>query len=200
VVAASLLIIATIGFGFLNRSGGAGEVNVAEKNLLISNLPSSHIVNIALGDHEYCGVSHGKHKDHPVYAARKAIEYKGMEKAVLPSVRKVLANYDLTDSHYCKYKDVEFAHMVLRKEGNIVSILVSSLGGHEKLGQKGIQNFKSDRYRISRFDTKKRAVFVVSNLNEQENVRTSEALFVPMQKHFSQTDEGSLQATLLTMF
>ncbi len=199
-VAASLLVVVSIGFVFLGQSGDVPMRDVVEKSISIPNLPAAHIVNIALGDHEYCAVQHGSSVDHPISLVKEAEEYRGMEKVVIPSIKTVLADYELTESHYCKYKGVKFAHLVLKKEEKAVSVLVASLSGFDRQKKDGIQSLSAKRYQIARFDTQKRAVFVVSNLNEQQNFKALEALFEPIQKHFSKEDGGKLNTTVLTSF
>jgi len=92
-VAASLLIVISVGMVYLNQSGSISTSEVAQESISIPNLPATHIVNIALGDHEYCAVQHGSSKDHPVSLVKEAVEYRGMEKVVLPAIKTVLKGY-----------------------------------------------------------------------------------------------------------
>jgi len=199
-VAASLLVVVSVGIVFLSQNGSVSTPVVAEQSISISDLPQAHMVNIALGDHEYCAIQHGASKDHPVSLVEESAEYRGMDKVVLPSLRKVLANFELSESHYCKYKEVRFAHLILTRKEKAVSILVANLNGYERLGKERIQRLAAEKYQIARFDTKKKVVFVVSNLEARENFRVSEALFDPIQKHFSKSDDEKLKTTLSMSF
>lgn len=198
--AAGVLIVFSIGFIVFDSSSSVPIVEgTGGESHLISELRPSHIVNVALGDHEYCAIKHGASKDHKVSLVKASEEYRGMEKVVVPPLKEVLANYELSGSHFCRYKDVKFAHLILRdRERNAVSVLVADSNGYEKLKNKEIQKFSTDKYRIARFDTSKQVIFVVSELDEQKNFEAIEALFDPVQKYFSRGRE--LQTTLLTIF
>lgn len=191
-IAAGLLIMFSIGFIFLNQTQNS---LIAEKKYtepyLISNLPSAHIVNVALGDHEHCAIKRGSSKDHKVSLVKASNEYNDMEKVVMPPLKKVLANYEFIESHFCKYKGVKFAHSTLRNRKSVASILVTDSKGYKFLENKQIQKFSADKYRLARLDVHKKAIFVISDLDEQKNFKATKALFNPMQKYFSKLRTAS---------
>ncbi len=197
-VAAGLLIVFTFGFVFLNQSEMSSSLKADGKSYRIPELPPAHLVNVALGDHEHCAIKHGSVKEHPVSLVKAAAEYRGVTKAVVPPLKKVLTNYELIESHFCKYKDVKFAHLILKDKENVVSVLVADLKGYERLEDGQIQKRSAEKYQIARFDTRKQAVFVVSNLNEQKNFQATEALHKPLQDYFSEGKQ--LQSAFLTFF
>ena len=185
-IAAGLLIMFSIGFIFLNQTQNSLIVEKKyTESYLISDLPSAHIVNVALGDHEYCAIKHGSSEDHKVSLVKASDGYNDMEKIVMPPLKKVLTNYEFTESHFCKYKGVKFAHSTLRNRKSVVSILVTDSKGYEFFEDKQIQKFSADKYRLARLDVYKKAIFVISDLDEQKNFRATEALFNPMRKYFS---------------
>lgn len=195
-IAAGLLIMFSIGFIFLNQTQNS---LIVEKKYtepyLISDLPSAHIVNVALGDHEYCAINRGSSGDHKVSLVKASDgysdEYNDMEKVVMPPLKKVLANYEFIESHFCKYKDVKFAHSTLRNRKSVVSILVTDSKGYEFFENKQIQKFSADKYRLACLDVQEKAIFVVSDLDEQKNFKATKALFNPMQKYFSKLRTAS---------
>ncbi len=177
-VGASLLLTFTLGFFFL---GGVNETNLTGNSHIIPNLSPTHLTNIALGDHEYCAVGHNRNE--PVTLAETPAKYENINSIVMPSLKKVISQCELIESHTCKYKGTDFTHLVLKDDNNLLSVMITSLRGAEKLKDRGILDLASDKYQIARFDLKDEAVFVISDFNKQTNLEAAQALYQPLQKH-----------------
>ena len=197
-VAAGLILTFTMGFLLINYGGGNVET-IAETErdaYSVTNLSSENIVNIASGDHEHCAIRH-KLDEAPITLSEASAKYSGIEKVVSEPLNDVLADYKLVEAHACKYLKTRFAHLVLSNNDERVSVLITDSRDIESNGE--LTNYSTKKYQIARFDTAKRSVFVISDLDKRQNSKAAEALFVPIRKHFD-GDQNSepTQIALLT--
>lgn len=197
-VAAGLLLVFTIGFVFMNQSG---TIETADVGITpsIPSLAQNDLINIALGDHEHCAMRHDL--DDPVVALEKAsVKYKNLDKIVVPSLQKVLSKYEFVMAHGCKYKDTEFAHVVVRDEGNTLSVLIADKGDFDETKSAGPLRFSSSnrKYQVAIHNTKTHAIFVISDMDEEKNSDALKALSDPLRKHLG--DQTQFQTALLTFY
>ncbi len=197
-VAAGLLLTFSLGFLLVNQIDNK-PVSVTLETPLVSNLKPGNIVNIALGDHEHCAVRHQVGKT-PMSLDQTTQQYRGLAKIIVPSLRSVLGDYELIAAHACKYKETPFAHLVLRKEEKILSVLITDSVGFDGIKDEEILKFSSSdpNYQIARFNVGERAVFVISDLDPVKNFEATQALFSPLKKHFTEDNQAS--TALLTIF
>lgn len=201
-VAAGLILTFTVGFFFVNYGGGSVDTvvdNVTDReDYSVSDLSPKNIVNIASGDHEHCAIRH-KLDEAPITLAEASAKYQGIEKVVAEPLRDVLSDYKLVEAHACKYLDTRFAHLVLSNRDDRVSVLITDL--KESDSGRELVNFTTKKYQIARFDTNKRSVFVISDLDKGQNAKAAEALFVPIRKHFDSAGaDQPAQTALLTLY
>ena len=201
--AASLLIALTLGFVILNQFGEKGPEAAQNKGpevtqeaqYTISDLRPNHIINIALGDHEHCAIRHYV-GEAPISLSKASENYRDLDKIVVPSLKRVLSGYELTEAHECKYKNTKFAHIVFSNRGKTLSVLVTDLKNSDDRKIHEILNRSSLQYQIAHFNTDKQAIFVVSNLSKANNNKVTQALYVPLRKHFG--SDRQFQAAFLT--
>lgn len=181
VAAAAVVVVLTFGFLFLRGGGGGLQVG-ATKPILITQLPSTDLVNLAAEDHDHCAVKYASNK-RPVTVAQVPAKFRDIADVVSHEMKSVLKNCDLIDSHSCKFGKTRFTHVILRDGPKVISVLVTDAGANDKQFEDSIKLFASDRFQISRFDVDKRAVFVISDLDTQKNALAAESLLVPIRKH-----------------
>ena len=197
-VAAGLVLTFTLGFLLINFDGSVIDDVAARGDYSVANLAPENIVNIASGDHEYCAIRH-KLDERPISLTEASAKYVGIEKVVAEPLGDVLSDYKLVEAHACKYLDTRFAHLVLTKKDERVSVLITDLKDGES--GKELVNFATKKYQIARFNTKKQSVFVISDLDKRQNVKAAEALFVPIRKHFDADEVNEpTQTALLTFY
>jgi len=114
--------------------------------------------------------------------------------AVLP------AGAQLIDAHSCAFEGRRFAHAVIKYHDQIVSIVIARNDGNSK-APKAIPgdiaaSFKSDSYQVAAFQTAGHAVFVVSSLNETDNMTIARSVSPLLEKQLRSTEQ-TLQAKLL---
>lgn len=157
---------------------------------------------VAAGDHRDCAVGH-RLPDRPITLEEAARKY---DRAYLDLTRAVTSHRDdfnevmeLVMAHACLFKGHWFAHIVIRHRGRLVSLLVTrleELNGSappkEKL-PKGVEEqviacSKAEGYQISCFRTVRHAVFVVSDLEEGENLTLARRLAPSVYEHMTQAE------------
>jgi len=157
---------------------------------------------LAAGDHRDCAVGH-RLPDRPITLEEAARRY---DRAYLDLTKAVTSHRDdfdevmeLVMAHACLFKGHWFAHIVIRHRGHLVSLLVTrpeELNGSappkEKLPkdveEQVIACSKAEGYQISCFRTVRHAVFVVSDLEEGENLTLARRLAPSVYLHITHTE------------
>ena len=105
----------------------------------------------------------------------------------------------LIDAHSCALEARRFAHLVVKYRDQIVSIVVARNDRNNKapisLPGDIAAAFKSDPYQVAAFQTKSHAVFVVSSLNETDNMTLARSVSPLLEKKIRSAEEP-LQAKL----
>lgn len=181
--AAGLVVAVTFGVLYYGRTDGSGiEIASAGPAIPVSALPASSLVNLAAEDHDHCAVKYASEKP-PVEVAQVPVKFRDIANVVSHELKNVLKNCDLIDSHSCKFGKARFTHVILRDGNNMISVLVTNDDADRKDVAGKILSFASEKYSISQFDFDKRAIFVVSSLDNETNAQAAQALFVPIRKH-----------------
>lgn len=176
----------------------AGQVD----NLVDANTNLTRVAELAAGDHRNCAIGH-RLPDRPITLEQAAIKvdraYLDLTKAVMSHRNDFNEVLELVMAHACVFRGHWFAHIVVRHRGRLVSFLVTRLedsGGsappEEKLQQdvegKVIACSQAEGYQISCFRTVRHAVFVVSDLEEGENLGLARRLAPSVYKHITQAE------------
>lgn len=181
-IAACLIVAFGLSFWFLQNRGvnssptdSAGFSNAAKQISLKS---------LALGDHQNCAVKFNLAED-PIDIDLASAEYADLRQIVLNPLQNAAEEYKFDESHTCKFEGRDFTHIVFLHRGKKVSILLTDLQNTGNLKNDEMIKTSADGYQIARFDVKNRAVFVVSDLSEQENSSTAELLESSARHRFS---------------
>ncbi|MGI8670918.1 MAG: anti-sigma factor family protein [Aridibacter sp.] len=194
-VAAGLILVFTFGFILLNNSENTNQ-SVAEQNShLTDEVPANHLVNVAFSDHLYCGIKHGSQE--PIKFVETPAKYEKVEQIAMPELENVLAGCKLKEAHTCIYKNTKFTHLIVEKNNEILSVLLTDETKADKLGEK-IAYYSSKDYQMARFDVNDTTVFVISGLNKQTNSQVAQALYNPLRKYL--TDDRNMQTAELTFY
>lgn len=159
----------------------------------------SRMSELAGGDHRDCAIGH-RLPDMPIdleEAARKYDPaYAKLTKAVLSPGDQVNESIELVMAHACFFQGHWFAHLVVRHHGHLVSLLVTKLEGAagnlaDSRGSEARVTTCSTiaEYRISCFRTEQHAVFVVSDLTEEENLVFARHLAPAVYEHISRAEQ-----------
>ena len=174
-IAASLLIVAALGFIAVQQRWRLQDGAVLAASVV--------------GDHRDCALNH-RLEERPIdlhEAGRKYDNaYINLGNAVM-SDGKLPAGVELVDAHSCVFKGRRFGHVILRYQGQLVSVLVTSIEPQDHNGSTGVQeavaNEQLDGFRLAHFETTRHAVYVVSGLSDAENLSIAQAIEPSVSRH-----------------
>ncbi len=172
-IVASLLIAFGFGSYYLN-SGGVDRIK--GNDTLSRGL--AELAHLASGNHKDCALEKlGRWEslsetDYPEKAAYS-------DKILAPLKAKYSSSMEMLSVHDCEFQGKEFTHVVIRDGSNIVSVffdksdvVVDPRGGESN----PITSEIDDGLQVASFSQGKRAVFVVSDLSETENLNMARVL------------------------
>jgi Putative zinc-finger len=168
---ASLLIVFSVGFGlfYFNKS--------AENNSL-AKIAWQEINEDAIGDHKHCALD--KLEKFKQTAKASTPEKVQFDAKYMKSLRANFSpNVEILASHECKFNGRIFTHTVLKDGNHIVSVLLteSKIDFDTKIIPKdSIDSDKEEGFQIASFKNDKRAIFVISDLSESENLSVARTI------------------------
>lgn len=173
---AGLLIVFSIGFVLLNQFGSGVEI-VGTNQSLVRGL--SEMALTAVGDHQNCAIS--KLRAWNILADTDydhKTEYQ--EKVARPLQEFFSQKIEMLHAHDCVYDGVQFAHVILRHGDHIVSVFVDkSEELPERNSDTGVPSILSEQengFQVASFQNRNRAVFVISDMSEAENLSAARSL------------------------
>jgi hypothetical protein len=186
--AITLLVAASaVWFGSFGRLPLGGNISVAEA----IRVSFTELAAIAAGDHENCAVKFNL-KEIPITLDEAAAKFgsynKDLDKTVISAIsttdaNNALAGSEFVESHSCIYDGRRFAHVVVKKNGEMVSMLVTDtdlpLTNGEIIAATG-----TSASRAAGFVVGHHAVFIVSKLSESENVALAGSFAPAIRSHF----------------
>jgi hypothetical protein len=190
-MAAALLV--AVGFGLLAvQRWRVGQRELADW---------ASLTNSATGDHRECALEHklaatvislseaGRVYDRAFANVADQASLQG----TLPSGAQLL------DAHSCAFAGQRFAHLVLKYHDQVVSIVIARNYAGAKAPTAGPGDttaaFTSDSYQVAAFQTASHAVFVISSLNEADNMTIARSVSPLLDKQIRSAEEP-LQAKL----
>lgn len=168
-----------------------------------ANAILARMSELAVGDHRDCAINH-RLPDRPIHleeAARKYDRaYTGLTTAVMSRRSNSNDAIELVMAHACVFRGHWFAHIVLRHRGRLVSLLVTRLEDASGIATAGEKLPKDSAaqviacstaagFRISCFRTAQHGVFVVSDLEEGENLAFARTLAPAVYEHITQAEQ-----------
>lgn len=182
-VAAGLILTFTFGF-FLLGDLGNKEMPVAAEDIYTTNqVPQNHLVNSAFGDHQFCAVRHDSAANVIKFYQTPA-KYEKIGEVAMPQIKNILTGYELKEVHTCEYEKTKFTHLIVKKNNEILSVILTDENKADKLSKNFIY-YSSKDYQMARFDVKDTAIFVVSDLNKSTNSQVAQALYEPLRKYLT---------------
>lgn len=182
-IAASLILFISVSgivlWQFFDKTSPTDFVRLAEQ-----------MRHYAVGDHKNCAIQHGLKED-PISLEKAAIKYdkayKDIDKAVMKSFPNGKGEVELLGAHACIFEGQKFAHVVLRYQNKVVSVLVTGRGNKDIAvnDTQAISCNSFEGYQISCFETKSHSVYIVSDLTEQDNLTIARQLQTSVVTHLS---------------
>ena len=184
-IAFAAVLVLTFGLGFWLLNTQPSDIASSEVDLVNQEkVQNATLADFAVGDHQNCAVKYNLNEK-PVEMDLKSAQFADLRQAVLKPLESAAEKYEFIESHSCTFAGHNFTHIVFRHQNKTVSVLMTDLKNYPTLSNSDIAKIVSDGYQIARFDVKDQAVFVVSDLSEQENLKTAQMLESPMKQKFS---------------
>ena len=178
-------VIFAVGLGFWIFQSQPKQISSTETDLINNEkVQNAVLADFAVGDHQNCAVKYNL-AETPIDIDLASANYADLRQAVVTPLENAAEKYEFLESHTCKFAGHNFTHIVFRHHDKTVSVLLTDLQNYPTLKNSEIAKIVANGYQIARFDVKDKAVFVVSDLPEQENLTTAEILQTPMKQKFS---------------
>ena len=157
----------------------------------------------AVGDHRDCAVNH-RLPERPIdleEAGRKYDHsYLDLTKAVMSQPEEFQGQIEFVAAHSCVFEGRRFAHVILKYQGRLVSVLVTDLGHPRATSESEAQSTTDNQevvacsqlkgYQVSCFGTAQHAVFVISDLPEAQNLVVARALAPAVYQHIERAENA----------
>lgn len=147
------------------------------------------VLNVGLGDHVHCAIQSGFADKQDSYAEMSG--HLGAKYINLVSLVKERAGagYEVIVAHRCLYGGREFVHLILKKKETILSLLITEKNGESfspndsaatiarvasqssRAADVPLYQGRLQGFEIAGFETKTHLAFVVSNLQESDNLQ-----------------------------
>lgn len=211
-VLAVLVLAVTVGlvwqFGRTANSNQTVKVNPptsSETNTITPNEKSSlqihrasfvEMEKDAVGDHKHCALKFSL-EEKPIKLDEAAKLYgkfnKDIDKAVIEPLRETFGdNVKFLEAHSCIINGRRFAHVVIQYQERVISVLVAKReDGTETENSDAISCQSLENLQIACFETGNFGVFVVSDLNETENLKLARTISPSVKKHIEQSGAKS---------
>ena len=183
----------TAGLIALLAAGGLAWRASAERSWLTIDYAAQEravrqIARDAAGDHRDCAL-HFRLSEAPISledaSHRYGDVYRALATAITPGRDDAQQPFEVVESHSCVYKGRRVAHIVLRSRGKLVSVVIAERGpasvttGNQAqiAGNAGVVSLRAvDGFNSAFFTARHHIVFVVSALNEYENLAIAKAI------------------------
>ncbi|MEP6900396.1 MAG: zf-HC2 domain-containing protein [Actinomycetota bacterium] len=171
----------------------ANTITADEQNsLLIYRASFVEMEQDALSDHQHCALKFSL-KEKPITLDEAAKKYgnfnKDLDKAVFEPLKEVFGDkVKLLEAHSCIINGRRFAHVVLKYQERVISVLVAKREDGTQIENSDAISCQSlEDLRVACFSTDKFGVFVVSDLDETENLKIARTISPAVKKHFEQS-------------
>ena len=163
-----------------NKTRLAEAVTVAWKDLSAQ----------AVGDHKNCAIKFNL-EEHPISLDDAAKKFgpvnKDIDKAVLEAVKNAFADkpasrIELLEAHSCIFAGRRFTHIVMRRQGKVISVLVTDTDLPAE-GDGPVTDHIDGALNAAGFSIGRHAFFVVSEMDAAENTLVAHALYPAMRRH-----------------
>lgn len=182
--ATSLAAAAAAGFFWLRPMDDSRVPSAVDERSYIAQVSAnmSPLMRVGLGDHIHCALFRKHPADAPAHALPS--RYAGL---IAVAERHAPRGYQVAYSHQCSYGKRLFVHLVMKKNRDVISLVLASRGEGEAfearslvqgLRQSGIPFYAEDAadFRVAAFAAKNHFVYVISSMPAQ----TNNALLVAM--------------------
>ena len=188
-VAATVVLAVVLGWRSFDRKPEVWETAKADQENYIESLFHAvpRVMQIGLGDHAHCAY-YRKFPKEPKTFAEMAEKLGPNFRELVPLVKqKVPDSFHVAIGHQCKYRERQFVHLALRRENELLSVIITKREPGESfqtgdlkpvLEEAGVPVYAAlaDQFEIAGLETDQYLAYVISNLRRDENLRIAQAL------------------------
>ncbi len=178
--AAVLLLVIALGFGVVQVVWPGSD---GSSDLLLASLNQN-----AAGVHRDCALNHSP-DEKPVSLAEAGRNH---DRAFTNLVNAVMteaslpAGVELVEGHSCVVKGQRFGHVIVKYHGQTVSVLVTRLEQSNVRPEDVIASAQAEGFQLAHFETAGHAVYVVSGLQDSENMLLARAIAPSVSRQIKQ--------------
>ena len=198
-LAACLVLATGIGLVFFQQplvhpeNTGISQLIPPVNNSSGISLVREELVRSAVGDHRDCAIRF-RLAEKPINLEMAGRQYDPVYVNLTKSLSLPL-DVELVEEHSCVFEARRFAHIVLKYQGRLVSFLVteSALDSTPQGSSDSqvISCSQLDGYQVSYFQTRRHTVFVVSDMQEGENLQMTRALAPTVYAHITRAENAA---------
>ena len=170
------------------------NINVPKESLTVHQAAYIEMKKDAVDDHKFCAVKFSL-KENPITLEEAAAKYgkvnKDFDEAVIKPLREVFGDKaKFLEAHSCIINGRQFAHVVIKYQDKIVSVLLTKREGDESNESDAISCQSADGLQVACFESGKYNIFVVSDLPEIDNLQIARTISPSVKKHIEQNSSG----------
>jgi anti-sigma factor (TIGR02949 family) len=199
--AAVLVFAVAVGVFYRSSTNHAGTVRQALSinAEVASDDAAGQILRVGFDDHVFCALDHETANRN--FTAEEMSESLGPQfGALVPLVKeRVSPDYSIVVGHRCHYQNREFVHLILRRHGDVVSLIVTRKigesfppsGAAAIIRAAGIELHEASWHnlQVAGMETRDHLVFLVSNVPKADNERIASSV-VPVLSEFLRKEEA----------
>lgn len=166
------------------------NVNLSNESFSIHQASFAEARKDAIDDHKYCALKFSL-KEMPISLDEAAKKYgkfnKNLDEAVFKPLREVFGDKaKFIEAHSCIINGRRFAHVVVEYQKKVVSVLLTKNEDNEKITESDAISCQSEaNLRVACFESKKFRMFVVSDLEETDNLVVARTIADSVKQHFN---------------
>jgi hypothetical protein len=180
--AAAVVVAVMLGVFFRPGAGRSSGSTPRQLSLIADVAPADtagQILKVGFDDHVFCAVDHGmanKHFTTSEISEQLGPQYEGLAEV---AKEKMPQDFEILVGHQCHYQNREFVHLIMRRQQEVVSLIVTRKNGESfpagaaaaAMNAAGNPVYEASWYnlQVAGFETSNYLVFVVSNAEKREN-------------------------------
>lgn len=175
-LALAAAILLTVGVTGWYRNGHLRLTPESQEAYIESIAPRvTPIMQVGLVQHVHCAVFRRYPAEQP--PVPELIKDLGPEYAALiPAMQQhVPAGFRVVMAHLCTRQGRNYVHIIARQGSSLISLLITKKEAGEQMGA-GLDTSSVQRFNIAAFETSDYLVYLVSDMNRDENVATLKAM------------------------
>lgn len=166
------------------------NINVPKEVLNVQQATYAARKKDAIDDHKYCALKFSL-KEYPISLEEAAKKFGKVnidfDKAVFKPLQEIFGDKaKFLEAHSCIINGRQFAHVVIKYQGKVVSVLLTKREDNDTHESDAISCNSADGLQVACFESGKYNIFVVSDLSETDNLLVARTIVPSVKKHIEQ--------------